>query len=121
MSQFSNSYNVKRNDSTLGTLATGASYSIFAEGDVLLAETVNKSTVYFPGDSITFTLTITNNSGAAIDAVDITDTIDSGVSVSTYKIGSATAVATTNAVAIADYTLPTGDTVITITGTIPAI
>ena len=121
MAQYSNTFSITREGESLGTL-TPASYGAFAEGDVVLTETVDKATLYFPGESITFTLTIANNSGVAIDLVDITDTINAAVDVISYKLGSAATVDSTNhIISFTDYTLPTGNTVLTVIGTIASI
>lgn len=102
------------------------SFDSFATGDATLEAALNKSSVYFPGDDVTFTLTIKNKLTAAIDNVKIEATISDIVKTDTIKVGSnadgtGATLTNSNTVSYSIDSLEAGDTKVYIFGKIKSL
>ena len=114
-------------DDTATSLVADATttFDVLTEGTITMTKTVDRvGEFYLPGDSITFTITITNNGTVLVDGLFFRDVIDAYVVPATgtdYVVTttSGTVTSSPSPVTISDISVPVGGTVtITISGVI---
>ena len=100
-------------------------FNVLADGTITMTKTVDRPGEYYvPGDTITFTITITNNGTLPVNDLFFTDTLDEVVDPingNEYTVTSTAGTITSrlNPVTVSDIEIGAGETVvITITGRI---
>lgn len=105
--------------------SASATFAIADDNTLTMTKTVDRpDEIYFPGETITFSITITNNSAAVVSGLVFRDVVDASIeplSGTEFNVTttSGTVTSSSNPIVVSDINIAPGSTiVITITGRI---